>query len=75
MTCLPPAGTARSHTLGRIRAFVPRPVYAVLMLFPITKAYEEARKEKDELVRSDGSAEGLTFFKQTIGNACGGSLY
>ena len=45
------------------------------MLFPITKAYEEARKEKDELVRSDGSAEGLTFFKQTIGNACGGSLY
>ena len=53
------------------RAFVPRPVYAVLMLFPITDAYETARKERDELVKSDGSESGIMFFKQTIGNACG----
>lgn len=41
------------------------------MLFPITEAYEKARKERDALVKSDGSEDGIMFFKQTIGNACG----
>lgn len=50
---------------------MPRPVYAILLLFPINQAYEKARKQQDELVKSDGSEAGLMFFTQTIGNACG----
>jgi len=41
------------------------------MLFPITPAYEKARKERDELVKSEEAPKDIMFFKQTIGNACG----
>merc|ERR1712093_178138 len=52
-------------------AFVPRPVYAVLMLFPVTAPYEKARKERDALVKDEAAPKDILFFKQTIGNACG----
>ena len=47
-------------------SFVPRPVYAVLMLFPVTDAYEKARKEKDEIVKNGEQPNGIMFFKQTV---------
>lgn len=45
------------------------------MLFPITEAYEKARKEKDELIKDDQASGDIMFFKQTIGNACGTSTH
>lgn len=60
---------------------VPTPVYAVLMLFPISQEYEADRQEEYERVckaRANSSPEckkyindDIVFFKQTIGNACG----
>ena len=55
-------------------AFVPRPAYALLLVFPVSKTYEKFRSEedagKDEYVGS-GEGEEVVWFKQTIGNACG----
>ncbi|GAA5886286.1 hypothetical protein JCM16303_003751 [Sporobolomyces ruberrimus] len=54
-------------------SWVKQPVKAVLMLFPITKEYEEMRIQQDKQVEEDG-VEGVAdiiYFKQTIGNACG----
>ncbi|KIY52886.1 cysteine proteinase [Fistulina hepatica ATCC 64428] len=55
-------------------ALVPQPVHAVILLFPITQAYEEARKEEDEIIEEDGQPfvdPTIVWIKQTIGNACG----
>ncbi|KAL7007440.1 ubiquitinyl hydrolase 1 [Cystobasidiomycetes sp. EMM_F5] len=52
-------------------AFVPRPVYAILMLFPVTERYEETRKARDAELKDHTDLDHLLFFKQTIGNACG----
>ncbi|KAK4700756.1 ubiquitin carboxyl-terminal hydrolase L3, partial [Phenoliferia sp. Uapishka_3] len=55
-------------------AWVKQPVKAVLMLFPITAAYEKLRKEEDAKIEAEGGAKGLEdvlWFPQTIGNACG----
>ncbi|KAG0139107.1 hypothetical protein CROQUDRAFT_666911 [Cronartium quercuum f. sp. fusiforme G11] len=62
-------------------AMIPTPVFAVVMLFPITEEYENFRaeensrvlkereqKEPEELKRQD---ESVMFIKQTISNACG----
>lgn len=55
-------------------AFVPRPAYALLLVFPVSATYEKFRHEEDQ-GRSDyeGSGEGeeVVWYKQTIGNACG----
>ncbi|GAA6041846.1 hypothetical protein JCM8097_004504 [Rhodosporidiobolus ruineniae] len=53
--------------------FVKQPVKAVLMLFPVTEAYEKMRKAQDEKVLEDGveGVEDVIYFKQTIANACG----
>ncbi|GAA5956711.1 hypothetical protein JCM3765_005715 [Sporobolomyces pararoseus] len=54
-------------------SWVKQPVKCVLMLFPITKEYEQMRLEQDKKVEEDG-VEGVAdviYFKQTIGNACG----
>ncbi|KAL3499674.1 hypothetical protein ACH5RR_038767 [Cinchona calisaya] len=48
---------------------VPKPVLAVLFLFPITQQSEEDRIKEDSLTK-DPSA-GVYFMKQTVGNACG----
>ena len=55
-------------------AFVPKPVKAVLILFPVTVNYEQHRKTEDVEIRQAGKHEfgkDLLYFRQTIGNACG----
>lgn len=55
-------------------AMVPQPVEAVLLLFPVTKEYEQKRKEEDSRMESFVGPEkqgDMIWFKQTIGNACG----
>jgi len=52
---------------------VPRPVFSLLLLFPITDKYEKFRLEEEEKIKKDGQAVGedVYFTKQTVGNACG----
>ncbi|TPX51121.1 hypothetical protein SeMB42_g01027 [Synchytrium endobioticum] len=54
-------------------AFIPQPVLAVLLLFPITAVYEKYRKDEEARIRKDGQtvSDKLYFTKQTIANACG----
>lgn len=55
-------------------AFLPRPAYALVLVFPTTEAYEERIKTKEAEVdeyRGSGAGEDVVFFKQTINNACG----
>lgn len=58
--------------------FVPQPVLAVVMLFPVTEPYEKARAEEDARIKDSPTAaaadfgkDELLYSKQTIGNACG----
>ncbi|KJA15436.1 hypothetical protein HYPSUDRAFT_172547 [Hypholoma sublateritium FD-334 SS-4] len=53
---------------------VPKPVKAVILLFPIDKESEARKREEDELIEKEGlpKVDNTIFFvKQTIGNACG----
>ena len=55
-------------------AFVPRPAYALLLVFPVNDTYEKFRLEEDAEVQDysgSGPEEEVMWFKQTIGNACG----
>jgi ubiquitin carboxyl-terminal hydrolase L3 len=55
-------------------AFIPRPSYALLLVFPVNETYEKFRLEEDkdaEDYKGHGSGEEVLWFKQTIGNACG----
>ncbi|KAL9104048.1 MAG: hypothetical protein Q9163_000945 [Psora crenata] len=55
-------------------AFVPRPAHALLLVFPVSKAYVAARRDEDKSLpdyTGSGSDEEVLWFKQTIGNACG----
>lgn len=55
-------------------AFVPRPVQALLLVFPVSKTYEKAREEEDASLADysgSGPSEEVIWFKQTIRNACG----
>ncbi|KAI5785566.1 hypothetical protein DFH27DRAFT_263574 [Peziza echinospora] len=55
-------------------AFIPRPAYALLLVFPVTKLYEEFRIKEDEPLEEysrSGDAEPVVWYKQTIKNACG----
>ncbi|KAF2124892.1 cysteine proteinase [Dothidotthia symphoricarpi CBS 119687] len=55
-------------------AFIPRPVFALLVIIPLTPTWHEARtaedKDKGEY-EGKGAEEPVVWFKQTIGNACG----
>ncbi|KAF8463500.1 hypothetical protein BDZ91DRAFT_731749 [Kalaharituber pfeilii] len=55
-------------------SFVPRPAYALLLVFPVTEKYEKD-KRAEEANRSPytgrGDGEDVIWFKQTIKNACG----
>lgn len=54
-------------------AFVPRPALALVLVFPVSEAYEKFRHE-DDAGRTDstGTDEAdVVWLKQTIGNACG----
>ena len=56
-------------------SFVPRPVHALLLVFPVTEVYEDYRIEQDkgkDLYMGDNPVDGdIVWFRQTIGNACG----
>ncbi|KAI4206755.1 MAG: hypothetical protein LQ346_000944 [Caloplaca aetnensis] len=55
-------------------AFVPRPVHALLLVFPITSTYEKARADEDGPLpeyNTSGSEEEVLWIRQTIRNACG----
>lgn len=55
-------------------AFLPRPVYALLLVFPVSDAYEQYREGSDasrSLYEGPGNAEDAVWAPQTIGNACG----
>ncbi|KAK4434878.1 Ubiquitin carboxyl-terminal hydrolase 3 [Sesamum alatum] len=48
---------------------VPKPVLAVLFLYPITPKSEEERILQDNAIKEPSN--GVYFMKQTVGNACG----
>ncbi|VVB13172.1 unnamed protein product [Arabis nemorensis] len=50
---------------------VPKPVLAVLVLYPITKKSEEERIEQDKEIKEKVHSDKVYFMKQTVGNACG----
>ncbi|KAI1459357.1 putative ubiquitin carboxyl-terminal hydrolase [Annulohypoxylon moriforme] len=55
-------------------AHIPRPVLALLVIFPLTPAWKKERQEEDagqEDYKGYGPEEPVIWFKQTIGNACG----
>ncbi|CAF3198045.1 unnamed protein product [Rotaria socialis] len=54
-------------------AFVPQPVAAVLLIFPITEQHEKnRRKEFDEAASTPPDySQAIYFLRQSIGNACG----
>lgn len=55
-------------------AFIPRPAYALLLVFPISDTYEKFRRDEDaskQEYTGSGDGEDVIWYKQTIGNACG----
>jgi len=54
--------------------FLPRPAFALILVFPTTDDYEKRVQDEDaklEEFRTSGGAGDVLFFKQTINNACG----
>lgn len=63
-----------SLTEPALLEFLPRPAYALLLVFPVTDTYEKFREEEDasrQDYSASGSEEPVVWFKQTIRNACG----
>ncbi|KAJ8060227.1 hypothetical protein OCU04_010571 [Sclerotinia nivalis] len=55
-------------------SFIPRPALALLLVFPVSKSYEEFRYSEDkdrEDYKGKGEDEPVIWYKQTIRNACG----
>ncbi|PSS10883.1 hypothetical protein M430DRAFT_30761 [Amorphotheca resinae ATCC 22711] len=53
-------------------ALIPRPVYALLVILPLTRAWDEERRREDEGREKEGGVGGpILYFPQTIGHACG----
>ncbi|KAF2690407.1 cysteine proteinase [Lentithecium fluviatile CBS 122367] len=55
-------------------SFVPRPAYALLLIFPVSETYEKFRVQEDKdrpVYDGSGPDEEVIWYKQTIGNACG----
>ncbi|CAG07309.1 unnamed protein product, partial [Tetraodon nigroviridis] len=52
---------------------IPKPVCAVLLLFPVTDAYEAFKQEEEDRLKQQPQdvSPDVYFIKQTIGNACG----
>jgi len=52
---------------------IPKPVLAVMLLFPVSEGYDNFCKEQDEVVKEKGTAkeEELFYMEQFIPNACG----
>lgn len=54
--------------------FVPRPVHALILVFPTTEVYQQRVEVEDSKVEDclEGADMGdVVFFRQTINNACG----
>jgi ubiquitin carboxyl-terminal hydrolase L3 len=63
-----------SLTDPELLAFIPRPVYALLVIIPFTPSWHETREAEDKdksEYEGKGEDESVLWFKQTIGNACG----
>ncbi|RCI08814.1 hypothetical protein L249_4677, partial [Ophiocordyceps polyrhachis-furcata BCC 54312] len=63
-----------SLTDSDLLGFVPRPALALLLVFPVSAAYESHRLAEDSLVEEyggRGGGEPVMWFRQTIRNACG----
>jgi hypothetical protein len=63
-----------SLTEPSLLSFLPRPAYALLLVFPVTPTYESFRRSEDTSLPSytgSGPDEPVVWFKQTIRNACG----
>lgn len=54
-------------------SMVPKPVCAVLLLFPVTEKYEAFKQEEEKKLKDERQevSPDVYFVKQTIGNACG----
>ncbi|KAG0362872.1 Ubiquitin carboxyl-terminal hydrolase isozyme L3 [Podila minutissima] len=54
-------------------AFVPQPVHALILLFPITPKYETYVQQEKERIDKQGQtvSPNIVFYPQTIANACG----
>eukprot|EP00210_Caulerpa_lentillifera_P006922 g6619.t1 len=54
-------------------SFVPGPVRAILLLFPIDERSEQYKHEEQMRIEKDGQivSPNVYFMKQTVGNACG----
>ncbi|PYI36099.1 putative ubiquitin carboxyl-terminal hydrolase [Aspergillus indologenus CBS 114.80] len=55
-------------------AHIPRPALALLVIIPLTPAWDQSRKAEDantEPYTKSGPDEPVIWFKQTIGHACG----
>ncbi|KAM0278832.1 hypothetical protein ACHAQH_004908 [Verticillium albo-atrum] len=55
-------------------AHIPRPALALLVIIPLTPAWDQSRKAEDadkEPYAGSGPDEPVIWFKQTIGHACG----
>lgn len=69
-----PASAAVTDVYGlepELLAMVPKPVYALLLLYPLTdKSEGHAKKQEEELANQEVSSE-VYYMKQFVGNACG----
>ncbi len=55
-------------------AFIPRPALALLLVFPVSAAYESHRMAEDAIAdeyKGKGEGEPVVWWRQTIRNACG----
>lgn len=58
----------------RLLAFFPKPVFALILIFPTAEGYETRIQKEDKARENDvgvESHEDVVFFRQTINNACG----
>ncbi|CAD0092374.1 unnamed protein product [Aureobasidium mustum] len=59
---------------AELLAHIPRPALALLVIIPLTAAWDQNRKTEDEHTQDytgSGAQEPVVWFKQTIGHACG----
>ncbi|ROW16688.1 hypothetical protein VPNG_01746 [Cytospora leucostoma] len=59
---------------AELLAFIPRPALALLLVFPVSAAYESFRLAEDATLpayQGKGADEPVVWFHQTIRNACG----
>lgn len=54
-------------------SWVPKPVLSVMLLFPVSDAYEEHKKKEEADILSKGQevSNNIFYMKQNISNACG----